>query len=110
MTLTIPTTSDFADYEQEIAIGGTLYRMRLTYNGRDASWYFSLYTSTGDPLVLGQRVRLEEPLLDQYAVADLPAGVLLVIDAALARLEPGRYGLDAAQAPLVFLPNEEIGR
>ena len=110
MTVAIPTTSGYADYEQEIALGGVVYRMRLTYNSRDLSWYLSLYTAAGDTVILGQRVRLEHPLLDQYVGDEMPAGVFLVWDAAGVHVEPGRYGLDAAQAPLLFFDNAELGR
>jgi hypothetical protein len=105
---TVPTLQNFADYTEIVQLGGTTYRLRFAYNGRDSSWYVSLLGAGGDLLIAGVRVRLEWPLLRQHVGGELPLGELIVLDLLRSRAEPGRDDLRDGVAPLVFVPDDEV--
>lgn len=106
--ITIPTTTSFPDYVQTITLGATTYRLRFTFNGRDASWYMTILGAGGDVLVAGIRVRIEYPITRQYVGAELPAGIVVPVDLEGMKREPGRDDLREEKVPLVFVPTDEI--
>jgi len=108
VSVTVPTTVDFADYAETVALGGTIFRLRFTWNSRDASWYVSILGAGGGDLVLGIRVRTEWPINRQYVGADLPAGLLIPLDLEGDKREPGRDDLRDEKIPIAFLPTSEI--
>ncbi len=109
MSFVVPVDPTASDYEQEVVLGETTYRMRLTHNSRDDAWYLSLFGASGEALVLGVRVRLEEPVLGAYVGPDLPDGLLVVADPEGDRVEPGRSGLSDDIKMLLFMPTAELG-
>lgn len=106
--ITLPTTSDYSDYEQDTTLGDTVYRLRFTYNSRDDAWYLSVSNAAGDPLIVGQRIRTEQSALGQYVVDGLPDGVLLLVDVHGTRTEPGRDSLAEGKDALIFVGAEEL--
>jgi hypothetical protein len=108
MSYVVPTGSELPDYEQEVDLGGTVYRLRLTYNGRDDSWYLSCMDAAGTPLVEGVRLTIGVSVLDPHVTVGLPDGVLMVIDPEVLRRDPSRESLNDDAMALVFVTRAEL--
>lgn len=108
MSHVVSVDTTYPDFEEEVLLGTTTFRLRFIYNGRDDSWYLSVYGADGGALVLGVRLRLEEPVLAPYVGEDLPDGVLLVSDPAGDRIEPGRDGLTDGSKAVCFVESSEL--
>jgi hypothetical protein len=105
----IPTGSSQPDFQLDVDLGGVVFRLRVTYNTRDASWYLSIMDVDGTPLVMGQRMTIKTSILGQYVLAELPAGALLIIDPQGTGADPGRLSLDDEAMALTFVPSAELG-
>jgi len=108
MPVIVPTGSEQADFEQDVDLGGTVYRLRVYYNGRDDSWYLSLSDVDGNPLVMGVRLTLDTSILGAHVLEALPAGALAMIDPENTREDPSRRSLDDDAMALVFFTAEEL--
>ncbi|MFH0902149.1 MAG: hypothetical protein V2A73_16075 [Pseudomonadota bacterium] len=108
--LIVPTTDEVPDYMQTVVLDGTTYTMRLLWNGRDSSWYLTLYNASGEVLLHGVKIRIELDLCDQYVSRDLPTGRLIVSDPEQLRAEPSRDTLQDDRLPLIHVTDEDLGR
>lgn len=104
----VPTGSEHADFEEDVDLGGTVFRVRVQYNGRDDSWYLSVSDVDENPLVMGVRLTLDTSTLGPHVGEDLPQGALAVIDPAETRQDPSRQSLDDEVMALVFFTLAEL--
>lgn len=104
----VPTGSDQTDFEEDIDLGGIVFRLRIHYNGRDDSWYVTISDVDDNEIVAGVRLVLDVSLFGQYVSDDLPTGVLLMIDPEETRTDPTRLDLDDDAKALVHVPEEEL--
>lgn len=89
------TFSDLPCHTQTVTLGGTVYRLRLTWRERLDAWYAGLYEQDGTPVRVGKRVSAEWVLFhremeatedgmiyvygrDNYARDDLGEGLLIL--------------------------------
>lgn len=82
-----------------ITLDGTQYRVRLTWHPRAASWYLTLLTLAGEPIIAGRRVVVGVPLLGDYRDPRLPSGTFFAVDTSGEHAEAGRED---------FGPNERV--
>jgi len=76
----IVVPADVTNFRAQILLDGTTYAIELSWNTRDARWYLSLLTATGDPLVSGVPVVVDTPLLSRYVSSEMPPGDLIAFD------------------------------
>ncbi len=90
-------------YLQTFTLGGTDYRIGLTWRERTASWYLDLYDAEEAPLALGRRVSPGWSPLLGLSIEGGPDGVLMVRG-------PEPYMRDGLGAGLriIFYPTSEF--
>lgn len=104
----IPTGTDQPDFEEDVDLGGRVYRLRFHFNGRDESWYLTVSDADGTEIVAGTRLVIDTSLLAQHVSDDVPTGALLVVDPEDTRQDPRRLDLDDDAKALVHLTDEEL--
>lgn len=104
----VPTGSSQPDFQEDIDLGGRVYRLRFHYNGRDTAWYMTVADADGTEIVAGIKLIIETSLVGQYPSEDLPTGLLMVIDPEDTNEDPGRLELDDDAKALVHVPAEEL--
>jgi hypothetical protein len=88
---------------QVLTLGGTRYRLRLTWRERLGAWYADLWTQDGAEVWLGQRVSAKWALGAGLVPEGAPEGLLLVRGPDLYRREDLGRSLK-----LVFYPDAEL--
>lgn len=68
---------DDEDYEYQIALEGNSYTFRAYYNSRTELWHFDLSTEDGTPVVLGEALVPNYPILWDYALFPLTGYIFL---------------------------------
>jgi len=63
MPVEITTYPDEPSSVQTVTLGGTQYRLTLTWRDRTASWYADLHTIAGAAIALGRRLSPGLPVL-----------------------------------------------
>lgn len=66
---------DMNDSFSKIAIDGTEYMLRFTWNDTKNRWYFGIYTVMREPIVQGIKLVPKFPINIQYIDKRLPSGV-----------------------------------
>lgn len=98
-TIDIPTDSPYATFQS--SLDGVLFAFDLLWNDRDALWYFNLSlpsaTTAPTPILYGQAMVAQRPLLAGITHADRPAGELIIVGR-----DPGRYDWGTASKLLYF--------
>jgi len=80
-TLTIPTTPGVPFYTQKTRLDGVDYILGFRYSQREDRWYFSIYDSEENPILLGLKLVTNWPLLQAYRFNTLvPPGEIMAID------------------------------
>lgn len=83
-------------------LDGANYRFDFAYNARDAYWYLSIFDLEGTPIKESIKCVINWPLLMHSMVANMPNGVLMLIDSrdAMNRSDPAKdeLGLTALLA------------
>jgi hypothetical protein len=69
---------DLPSFRQTLTLGDAQFGLRLTWRERPAGWYADLYTATGAPVWLGQRLSPGWPLGHGLHADGAPDGVMLV--------------------------------
>jgi hypothetical protein len=79
----IPTdaTGTLREYTQQVALEGTKYTVKLSWNTRTEGWYLSLYVVDADqtPVIQGVLVSCDLDLLRGSVVAEKPPGLLIAL-------------------------------
>lgn len=70
---------DFPEWEQQVKLSGTTYRIRARYNTTAERWVIDLLTQDKEEIITGVRVVRGVLLLAQYTDDRLPSGDLMVI-------------------------------
>jgi hypothetical protein len=99
----VATFADLPASRQVVTLGGVQYQLRLTWRDRTASWYADLWSATGTPIMLGQRLSPGWAVGLGLTPAGKPDGVLLVRG-------PSDYdrGTLGGAMRLVFYPTSEL--
>jgi hypothetical protein len=79
--LLIPTVSDGSlfEYIETVALDGTAYAIKLSWNEQLDHWVLSLAAANGDPIVNGKMVINGTDFLRGCTVAGRPPGALLAV-------------------------------
>ena len=102
-TFEIQTFPELPAHTQTVELDGQEYRLRLIWRERQASWYMSLFTVTGTPIVLGRRLSPESTPTYNLSIPDAPPGLFVVRgDSKYDRMD---LGDDLA---LVYIPVEFV--
>ncbi len=67
-------------YDYDVELGGVLYRLELIWRDRTESWYVNLYDSDDEPLILGQRLVVDYPLMASHTGRVPSGGMLILVD------------------------------
>lgn len=78
MIYNIPLPSSESSFEQQVALDGTTYTLRLLWNARVARYFMSLEEQDGTPIVTGRKVVADIPWAVHDAIGTMPAGQLWV--------------------------------
>lgn len=94
-------------WEQRLILGGDPFSLIANWNVRDESWNVSLFTSEGDPLVVGRKLVLNTNVLEQVHVDSAPKGILLVtpISDNATSITRDNMGIDVE---LIFLGDDDV--
>lgn len=74
----VTTYQQLPQHIQSLTLGLSQFRLRLTYRKRIAAWYADLYTLSGTPIWLGQRVSTRWGMGLGLNAENEPDGVLYV--------------------------------
>ena len=107
MATELPLRSDSAHFSFQIELEGTTFGFEFRWNGRDASWYFTLLDAEGTPLLAGLRVVVRHLYLWRYRYFNLPKGELEFVDTTDADEEPGLTDLGTRVLGL-YTPSTEF--
>lgn len=93
-------------WEQRLILGGEPFSLNANWNIRDETWDISLFTSEGDPLIVGRKLVLNTNVLQQVHVESAPKGVLLVtpVSDKTTTITRDNMGIDVE---LVFIEEED---
>lgn len=80
---------DAPDEEFSATLSGRFYLFTKVWNGREGSWYLSIFDENGDPISVGAKVYIDTPLFKRCQDPRLPAGTLMVHDTTSKRENPG---------------------
>lgn len=69
---------DLPSFKQSLTLGGTRYRLRLTWKERLGAWYGDLYLISGVAVWLGQRVSSSWAMAFGLSAESDPEGMLYV--------------------------------
>lgn len=101
MDYTIIEVPNKNDSMSRIVLNNTVYNIRFTYNDTADYWKFGLYTSTGEPIVIGVKIVPNFPLNVFCRTAELPDGVF----GAFSKLDHiGRDDFNNGKAEFAFIP------
>ena len=105
-TILIPTAQDdTANYEQQVDLDGTTYKLVFEFNVRDGFWYLDILTPTDTPIRHGIKIVSDFPLLRLITGADRPPGEAVAADPSNSGVEAGLNDLGGA-VQLVYI--EEV--
>ncbi len=76
----IPTSQEFATYEQRTALDGTDYIFSFQWNQREGRWYLDLLSENRAALVCGLKLEPNQNLLRVPVGVGLPPGWLAILD------------------------------
>lgn len=105
----IPTAKNVAHYAQTTTLDGRTYRLEFDWIQRWQRWTLSLYTSGGEPLLLGAPLLSGNDLLAPHRWDDrLPPGSLGVFNSQDQGGDPGLTDFGTSGAfTLIYVPAEE---
>lgn len=109
-TVAIPFR-EFSSFTTTVTLDRKSFIFEFTWNSRFSFWTYSIYLNDENktPVLMGKRLILGAPLLDQYhAYKDVPQGFMIVVKIDQGHIEPGRddfYNFDYA---LVYEEVEEV--
>jgi hypothetical protein len=98
---------DLPNFTQDVALDGTVYRLRVLWNERAGSWSLSFLTPGDAPILEGMKLVLDTELLARFPGLPLPPGELWVLDPAGNLQELGRRELPEGRALLVYFDEAE---
>jgi len=79
LTITLP--QGLAFYDQRVELDGTTYVLDFAWNERGRSWFLTVNTADGAPIVSGLAVVSNWPLLRRFKYKpELPGGELVAVD------------------------------
>jgi hypothetical protein len=105
MEYTIIEVPDMNDSKSRIALNGTMYQIRFTYNDTADYWKFGLYDSQDNPVAVGIKIVPGTVLNLFFGRTQLPQGAFGV------RTELDRVGRDDftnGRAEFIFVPADDI--
>ena len=93
-------------WEQRLILAGEPFSLIANWNIRDETWDVSLFTSEGDPLIVGRKLVLNTNVLQQVQAEEAPKGVLLVVPVSdkTTAITRDNMGIDVE---LVFIEEED---
>lgn len=93
-------------WEQRVILGEEPFSLISNWNIRDETWDVSLFTSEGDPLIVGRKLVLNTNVLEQVQLEASPKGVLLVVPVSdkTTNITRDNMGVDVE---LVFIEEED---
>ncbi len=76
--ITVPTVSDGSlfEYTETVALDGTAYALKFSWNEQLDHWVLSVYSAAGDPIAQGRMIVNGTDLLRGCVVAGKPPGLL----------------------------------
>jgi len=80
MTTQIIPWQDYADFTQTLRLSGEFYKLRARWNANKEFWTLDLFDSSGDPLLIGQKLVFNTDILARYNDPRLPPGNIFAID------------------------------
>lgn len=99
------TVPDQNDSLSSLAIDGTEYLLRFTYNETCDDWSFGLYDTEEAPIVAMTRIVPNFPLFHFYMDQRLPNGVFGCLSTSD---KVGREAFNKKTAEFVFIPTAEM--
>lgn len=94
-------------WEQRVILGKEPFTLISNWNVRDETWDVSLFTSEGDPLIVGRKLVLNTNILEQVQLETAPKGLLLVVPVSskTTSITRDNMGIDVE---LVFIGEEDV--
>lgn len=103
----IPNAGQAPVYDYTITLSELEYRVVLVYRERGDRWYLSLYDADGLELLVGKKLSVDVPLLENYQIAGLPPGELALWDTANSDTECGFDDL-GVRCLLIYIEPDEL--
>lgn len=93
MGIVLPIDFEDPHYSVDIELSGQLYRFKVDYIERSASWKMNISLPDGTALVNGLAIKTNADLLEKYSNENLPPGTLVCLDTSGKELDPDRDSL-----------------
>jgi len=108
--LVIPTVVGSPDYTLRTRLDGREYNLRFLWNQREGRWYLNISDDSDTPIVSGQKLVCNWPLLRFYQYDKrVPPGDLRVISLSADGSPPGWEDLEIGRrCQLVYFPKTDL--
>lgn len=106
MAFIIPTQS-LPAYSFEIAIDNTPYRLSFKWNSKFLFWTMDIATITGEVIIQGAKLNIQENVLRLYPDPRLPKGAIVTLDTTQKLTTIGRDDL-GTNVLLVYVTKDEL--
>lgn len=108
----LPCVPSEPSYEFTTILNNTSVRFAFRWNARDAAWYFDIYDANDKPIIHSVKVVLGVPLGRRSTHPLLTRGVLVAMERARTRREPGLDDLGSlktdSRVVLVYYTAQEM--
>lgn len=104
----LPTLTDGTPwYDFTVELEGITFQFEFFWNDRESDWYFNLYDSGSNPVLMGIKVTLSVGLFGRFKGSNLPNGDLLALDTSGQDLMPGIQDL-GDRVLLVYVDSTDV--
>lgn len=89
----IPATSDFPSQKFTTTIDGTVYAIKIRWNGRFERWVADIMTDGEDPILVGIPLHINTDLMGRFRDLRLPQGLMILFNSVADGIEATRQNL-----------------
>lgn len=85
----VPTSREFANYQQDVSLDGVTFRFLFRFNSRDDAWYLSILDVDDNPLRSSLKLVRRTPRFRLWQFETRPDGELFVAPIETLTAPPG---------------------
>ena len=104
----IPSTPSLRSFTQRVELDGGSYEIRQRWNARSKFWYLDVYDVNGNPLLVGRKLTLDAPILQQHQTREVPPGELVAYDTSVRKAPAGLDEL-GERVVLLYVEAADLG-
>lgn len=93
-TLQVPLFIEYDNYELNVDLDNSSYKLEFVWNNRSSSWNMILKNNEGETILGAVPLVINSNLLGRFKTAEKPQGILTLYDISGANKEAGRDDLN----------------